>query len=145
MRSATTKTLTAAERAFRSLKTVDLEVRPIHHRLKDRVRARIFLCMLACYVEWRMREAWHELMFADEEQRRSAHARSRPAPKKIASRTRPDGTPLHCFRTLLAGFSTIVRNTRRIPGNATLPTFDILTTPNSLPRGAAELIDAIVP
>ena len=67
------------------------------------------------------------------------------ARQKIASRTRPDGTPVHCFRTLLDALATIVRNTCRIPGDATNPTFDILTTPNSLQRRAAELIDAIVP
>jgi hypothetical protein len=146
------KALTAVERAFRSLKTVDLEVRPIHHRREDRVRAHIFLCMLAYYVEWHMREAWRELMFADEEQdaRRTRDPvaparRSRAALKKIASRTSPDGTPLHCFRTLLDALATIVRNTCRIPGGTTNPTFDILTTPNSLQRRAAELIDAIVP
>ena len=146
------KALTGVERAFRSLKTVDLEVRPIHHRREDRVRAHIFLCMLAYYVEWHMREAWRELMFADEEQdaKRTRDPvaparRSKAAREKIASRTRPDGTPLHCFRTLLDALATIVRNTCRIPGDATNPTFDILTTPNSLQRRAAELIDAIVP
>src|SRR4030095_3998483 len=62
------KDLTTLERAFRSLKTVDLKVRPIHHHLEDRVRAHIFLCMLAWYVEWHMREAWRELTFADDDQ-----------------------------------------------------------------------------
>jgi hypothetical protein len=61
------KGLCEVERAFRSLKTVDLKIRPIHHRLEDRVRAHIFLCMLAYYVEWHMREAWRELLFADED------------------------------------------------------------------------------
>src|SRR4029077_5535948 len=62
------KALANVERAFRSLKTIDLKVRPIHHRTADRVRAHIFLCMLAYYVEWHMREAWRELMFADTDQ-----------------------------------------------------------------------------
>ena len=62
------KSLANVERAFRSIKTVDLKVRPIHHRTADRVRAHIFLCMLAYYVEWHMREAWRELMFADTDQ-----------------------------------------------------------------------------
>src|SRR5690606_38574937 len=61
------KALADVERAFRSLKTVDLKIRPIHHRLERRVRAHIFLCMLAYYVEWHMREAWRELLFADED------------------------------------------------------------------------------
>ena len=71
--------------------------------------------------------------------------RSDAARDKIASRTLPDGTPLHCFRTLLDALATIVRNTCRVPGDTTNPTFDILTTPNSLQRRAGELIDAIVP
>ena len=70
------KSLANVERAFRSLKTVDLKVRPIHHRTADRVRAHIFLCMLAYYVEWHMREAWRELMFADTDQAGQGHARS---------------------------------------------------------------------
>ena len=61
------KALANVERAFRSIKTIDLKVRPIHHRLANRVRAHIFLCMLAYYVEWHMREAWRELTFADTE------------------------------------------------------------------------------
>ena len=59
------KSLAQVERAFRSLKTIDLKVRPIHHHLADRVRSHIFLCMLAYYVEWHMREAWRPLLFAD--------------------------------------------------------------------------------
>nr|WP_265707193.1 transposase [Verminephrobacter aporrectodeae] len=65
------KSLSNVERAFRSLKTVDLKVRPIHHRLANRVRAHILLCMLAYYVEWHMREAWRELTFADTDQGRA--------------------------------------------------------------------------
>src|SRR5439155_19149360 len=62
------KSLANVERAFRSMKTIDLKVRPIHHHLADRVRAHIFLCMLAYYVEWHMREAWRAMLFADEDQ-----------------------------------------------------------------------------
>ena len=116
------------ERAFRSLKTVDLEVRPIHHRLEDRVRAHIFLCMLAYYVEWHMREAWRELTFADEDQDAKATRdpvaparRSAAAQKKARTRALADGTPVHCFRTLLEDLATIVRNTCRIPGSTTPP------------------------
>src|SRR4029077_11198994 len=61
------KRLAQVERAFRSLKSVDLKVRPIHHRLEERVRAHVLLCMLAYYVEWHMCEAWRELLFADED------------------------------------------------------------------------------
>ena len=81
------KALANVERAFRSLKTVDLKVHPIHHRTADRVRAHILLCMLAYYVEWHMREAWRELMFADVDQAAKATRdpvapaeRSQPAP-----------------------------------------------------------------
>ena len=75
------KALANVERAFRSLKTVDLKVRPIHHRTADRVRAHIFLCLLAYYVEWHMREAWRELMFADPDQQAKA-TRDPVAPAK---------------------------------------------------------------
>jgi hypothetical protein len=96
------KSLSTVERAFRSLKTVDLKVRPIHHRLADRVRSHIFLCMLAYYVEWHMREAWRPLLFADEDQdaktRRDPVApakRSAEAERKARTHTLPDGTPAH--------------------------------------------------
>jgi len=103
------KSLANVERAFRSLKTIDLKVRPIHHRLADRVRAHIFLCMLAYYVEWHMREAWRELMFADTDQKAKATRdpvapakRSKAALAKVASHTLNDGTPVHSFATLMA-------------------------------------------
>ena len=102
------KALAQVERAFRSLKTVDLKVRPIHHRTAARVRAHILLCMLAYYVEWHMREAWRELLFADPEQQAKAMRdpvapakRSQAALDKVASRQLDDGTPVHSFRTLL--------------------------------------------
>jgi transposase len=94
------KSLANVERAFRSLKTVDLKVRPIHHRLADRVRAHIFLCMLAYYVEWHMREAWRELMFADSDQKAKTTRdpvapakRSKAALAKATRHTIDDGTP----------------------------------------------------
>src|SRR6266581_4079104 len=109
------KSLTNVERAFRSIKTIDLKVRPIHHRLADRVRAHILLCMLAYYVEWHMREAWRELMFADTEQQAkatrdpvAAAKRSRSALTKAARHTLDDGTPVHSFATLLGELATIV-------------------------------------
>ncbi|EQD59981.1 transposase, IS4 family protein, partial [mine drainage metagenome] len=102
------KGLCEVERAFRSLKTVDLKIRPIHHRLEDRVRAHIFLCMLAYYVEWHMREAWRELLFADEDLEAkndrdpvAPAQRSPQALEKIAERTLEDGSTVHSFRTLL--------------------------------------------
>lgn len=144
------KGLSSVERAFRSFKTVDLKVRPIHHRLEDRVRAHIFLCMLAYYVEWHMREAWRELMFADEDQAAKATRdpvaparRSAAAEEKASSKQLDDGTPVHSFHTLLEELSTIVRNTCRVPQTAS--TFPMLTIPNDLQLRARELIDKISP
>lgn len=145
------KSLANVERAFRSLKTVDLKVRPIHHRLADRVRSHIFLCMLAYYVEWHMREAWRELMFADPDQEAKATrdpvapaVRSEAALDKVARHTLDDDSPAHSFATLMAELATIVRNTCRAPRTAeTAPTFDILTTPNTKQQRALELLRQI--
>jgi len=147
------KALANVERAFRSLKTVDLKVRPIHHRLADRVRAHILLCMLAYYVEWHMREAWRELMFADPEQQAKATRdpvapakRSERALIKVARHRLDDGTPLHSFATLLGELATIVRSTCRAPGAADdAPTFDIVTTPSATQARALELLQQIRP
>jgi len=145
------KALANVERAFRSLKTIDLKVRPIHHRTADRVRAHIFLCLLAYYVEWHMREAWRELMFADTDQQAKATRdpvapakRSQAGLAKVASHTLEDGTPAHSFSTLLAELATIVRNTCRTPNAGTdAPTFDLLTTPNAKQQRAFELLQKI--
>jgi hypothetical protein len=145
------KSLANVERAFRSLKTVDLKVRPIHHRLENRVRAHIFLCMLAYYVEWHLLEAWRPLLFADEDQTAKAERdpvapaeRSTDAEQKALTHTLADGTPAHSFRTLLDELSTLVRNTCRAPGPVeNSPTFDLVTTPTPLQRRALELIGQI--
>ena len=112
------KALTRVERAFRTLKTADLQVRPIHHRLADRVRAHLFVCLLAYYVEWHMREAWRPLRFADDELGGRARTRdpvaaaepSASAKRKKATRRAADGTPLHSFRTLLEDLQNVTRN-----------------------------------
>ena len=145
------KSLAMVERAFRSFKGVDLKVRPIHHRLANRVRAHLLLCMLAYYVEWHMREAWRELMFADCDQLAKTSRdpvaparRSRAALAKIASHTLDDGSATHSWSTLLAELSTIARNTCRTPqtdDNAS--TFNITTTPNPKQKRALDLIQAI--
>jgi transposase len=145
------KSLAQVERAFRSLKTVDLKIRPIHHRKADRVRAHIFLCMLAYYVEWHMREAWRELMFADTDQAAKASRdpvapaeRSQAALDKAASHTLDDGTPAHSMATLLAELGGIVRNTCRTPHAAPeAPTFQVATTPNAKQQRAFELLKQI--
>jgi hypothetical protein len=147
------KALAHVERAFRSLKTIDLKVRPIHHRLADRVRAHIFLCMLALYVEWHMRETWRELLFADTDQQAKASRdpvapakRSKAALAKVARHTLDDGTPAHSFSTLLAELATIVRNTCRTPhAGPDAPTFELTTTPNEKQKRALNLIEQIRP
>ncbi len=145
------KSLANVERAFRSLKTVDLKVRPIHHHTADRVRAHIFLCMLAYYVEWHMREAWRELMFADEDQQAKQQRdpvapakRSKAALGKVASHTLDDGTPAHSFRTLIEDLATIVRNTCLVPGDQKSSAgFTIDTTPSDKQQRALELLETI--
>jgi hypothetical protein len=145
------KLLVHVERAFRSLKTIDLKIRPIHHRLADRVRAHILLCMLAYYVEWHMREAWRELMFADPDQDAkktrdpvAPAKRSEAAKIKATSRQLEDGTPTHSFSTLLGELGTIVRNTCRTPNaGPEAPTFDLTTISNPKQQRAFELIKSI--
>jgi transposase len=145
------KLLVHVERAFRSLKKIDLKIRPIHHRLADRVRAHILLCMLAYYVEGHMREAWRELMFADPDQdakkTRDPFApakRSEAAEIKATSRQLRDGTPTHSFSTLLDELGTIVRNTCRTPNaSPDAPTFDVTTISNPKQQRAFELIKSI--
>ena len=145
------KSLAAVERAFRSLKTIDLKVRPIHHRLADRVRAHILLCTLAYYVEWHMREAWRALLFADEEQAAKATRdpvapakRSAPAELKAHTHTLSDGTPAHSFRTLIEELAGIVRNTcRTIKGSPQAPTFTMVTQPNPVQQRAFDLLNTI--
>jgi hypothetical protein len=146
------KMLSQVEQAFRSLKTIDLEVRPIRHRLEDRVKAHIFLCMLAHYVVWHMIEAWRELLFCDEDQL-AKHTRDPVAPAtrssaaldKVYSKVLDDGTPVHSFQTLLTDLSSIVSNACRRPGASTAgePTFEVLTTPNSTQQRAYDLLKAI--
>ncbi len=145
------KSLANVERAFRSLKSIDLKVRPIHHRLADRVRAHIFLCTLAYYVEWHLREAWRPLMFADTDQQAKATrdpvapaVRSPAALAKAARHTLEDGTPAHSFATLIAELATIVRNTCRTPhAGPEAPTFEVLTSANPKQAHALALVEAI--
>lgn len=145
------KLLTRVERAFRSMKTMDLHVRPIHHRLEDRVRAHIFLCMLAYYVQWHMVDAWRELLFVDEDQEAKTTrdpvapaTRSAGALRKAHTRTLDDGSAVHSFQTLLNHLGTIVRNQCRVPGTgAEAPLMAIATTPNAKQQRAYELLDTI--
>src|SRR3972149_2938906 len=131
------------------MKTVDLKVPPIHHRLPDRVRSHIFLCMLAYYVEWHLRQAWRSLLFADEDQQTKTQRdpvapaqRSAAAEHKALTHSLPDGSPAHSLRTLLDELATIVRNICRVPGaESTAPTFQLVTTPNAKQKRALELLN----
>lgn len=144
------KQLANVERAFRSLKTVDLKVRPIHHRLADRVKSHILLCMLAYYVEWHMKEAWRPLLFADEDQAAKTvrdpvapAKRSEEALNKARTCTLDDGSPAHSFRTLLSDLATIVRNTCRTPGAPGSPTFQLATQASPTQQRALDLLASI--
>ena len=142
------KSLSGVERAFRSLKTVDLHVRPIHHREPDRVRAHIFLCMLAYYVEWHMRKSLAPLLF-DEEDKLAAEKlraslvqpaqRSIPAQAKAHRKRTQDDLPAHSFQSLLSDLATIVAN-RVQPKDPSTPAFDIITVPTALQQRALALL-----
>ena len=146
------KRLAEVERGFRALKGVDLHVRPIRHRLDGRVRAHIFLSMLAYYVQWHMRQAWKPLLFTDEattEQKLNRDPveparRSSAALDKVHSRLLADGTPAMSFTRLLAHLATIVRNTLR-PRSARSgeATFALTTRPNPKQQHALDLIATI--
>lgn len=145
------KSLSVVERAFRSLKRVDLKIRPIYHRLADRVKAHVFLCMLAYYVEWHMRRALAPMLFDDDDKataealRSSVVAPAQRSPRalgKAHSKQTEDGTPVHSFQTLLEDLATIAKN-RVQPKRAPTPTsFDVLTTPTPLQQRALELLKA---
>ncbi len=145
------KLLSQVERAFRSLKSIDINVRPIRHRLERRVRAHIFLCMLTYYVQWHMLEAWRPLLFCDEDQQGKTTRdpvapakRSEPALRKVHARTLDDGTQVHSFRTLLKHLSAIVRNVCRLPDSGPdAPTFDVVTTPDAKQQRAFDLLENI--
>jgi hypothetical protein len=142
------KSLSRVERAFRSIKTVDLHVRPVHHWLAGRVRAHVFLCMLAYYVEWHMRQCLAPLLF-DDADRDAAEAlrasivaeaqRSPAAMKKQATGATPDGLPVHSFRTLLADLATLARNTIVTAVAPGLP-LTVLTRPTPVQQRAFELL-----
>ncbi len=145
------KLLSNVERAFRSFKTMDLKVRPIRHRLENRVRAHIFLCMLAYYVQWHLLETWRELLFSDEDldakKTRDPVApaqRSPAALRKVRAHVLDDDSQAHSFRTLLTELSTIVRNVcRRKDAAKDEPTFSVTTTPNATQQRALDLASAI--
>jgi transposase len=142
---ATYKNLSTVERAFRSMKSVDLKIRPIFHHQAERVKAHVFLCMLAYYVEWHMRRALAPLLF-DDEDRKAAQAqrtsimapaqRSISEQQKAASQQTSDGLPVHSFRSLLADLATLTRNRVRMGEQV----FDMLATPTTVQQRAFELL-----
>jgi len=147
----TYKSLSTVERAFRSMKSIDLKVRPIHHHKADRVRAHVFLCMLAYYLEWHMRRALRPMLFDDEDkqaaqaERSSVVAPARRSPAALAKaftkRTAND-QPVHSFRTLLSDLATIVKNRVQPKANGAEP-FDVVTRPTSLQQKALDLLKGI--
>ena len=144
------KDLSQVERAFRSLKTMDLHVRPIRHWSEARVRCHIFLCMLAYYVQWHMQEAWKRLLFFDEHQEAkrtrdpvAPARRSEAARRKAHERVLDDGSTVHSFRSLLAELATIVCNVCHPRGADANATFQLYTTPNEKQEQALKLLETI--
>ena len=142
------KNLARVERAFRTLKGMDLRIRPIHHRNEDRVRAHIFLCLLAYYVEWHLRQAWAELLFDDETLPRerlhrdpvAAAKPSKAAQKKKSQRRTEEGLPIHSFSTLMAELGTRCRHRCRLKADPDTPSIEQDTEPTPLQARALELI-----
>ncbi len=144
----TYKGLAVVERAFRSYKTVDLEVRPIFHYNSERVRAHIFLCMLAYYVEWHMRKALASILFDDDDPDGAQAKRSSivspalasdSARAKAATKKTPQGLPVHSFRTLLADLATLTKN--QVQHRPTKLSFVSVTRPTPLQQNAFDLLN----
>jgi Transposase DDE domain len=140
------KSLAHVERAFRSLKSIDLDIRPVHHRLAGRVRAHVFLCMLAYYVQWQMRRKLAPLLFEDHDRQAAAVSRASPVARaqvspaaraKARTRKTDDGEPVHSCRTLLADLATLTRNTVRFGDN--LPMI-VLSRPTPIQQRAFDLL-----
>jgi len=145
---ATYTSLANVERDFRSLKSVDVHIRPIRHRLADRVRTHAFICLLAAHVVWHLRRAWAPLTFTNEAP--PAHPnpvapkrRSAAAAAKAAARKSCDGEHLRPFQGLLDHLATLTRNTCALPG--TEVTFERLSAPTPIQRRAFELLDLGIP
>ena len=146
------KSLARVERAFRCIKTVDLNVRPVYHWLEGRVRAHVFLCMLAYYLEWHMRQCLAPMLFDDtdpdeaEALRRSVVAPaqcSKAAIKKQTTAMTPDGLPVHSFHTLLADLATLARNTIVTAINPNYP-LTVVTRPTPVQQKAFDLLGLAV-
>jgi transposase len=141
------KQLKEVERAFGTLKG-PLELRPIHHRLEDRVKAHVFLCTLAYYLAWHLRQAWKPLLFDDEHPTPNPDPvakaiRSASAKRKTTTKRTTDGQPCHSFKTLLSELATQTRNTIHLA--STNSTFDQLTKPTPIQAHAHHLIGDYTP
>jgi hypothetical protein len=139
--SVSAQTLPTAE-VVRAYKGLELEIRPIHHRLEDRVRAHVLLCMLAYYLTWHLRQAWAPLLFKDEHPPTAPDpvakaARSPTAQRKAQTKRTTSGEPCHSYRSLIAELATLTRNTIRLPGASA--TFDKLTEATPLQAHALDL------
>jgi hypothetical protein len=140
------KGLSRLERDFRSIKADDLDLRPIFHRLEDRVRGHALICTLACYLTWHLHQAWAPLTYADEQppQRGNPVAPARRSPSanaKAARKTGPGKQPIRGFRGLLDHLATLTRNDLRY-GQVTIP---VLAEPTATQRRAFDLIGASIP
>ena len=142
------KSLSLVERAFRCLKTVDLQIRPVYHWLADRVRAHVFLCMLAYYLEWHMRRRLAPMLYDDTDkeaaqaQRTSVVAKAERSPAAITKQTTgqtQDGLPVHSFRTLLADLATLTRNTL-VTAIDPERAFTVTARPTALQQKALDLL-----
>jgi hypothetical protein len=142
------KRLAQVERAFRSIKTVDLKLRPIFHHLADRVRAHVFICMLAYYVEWHMRRALAPMLFDDHDAASAARARTSPvakarrsaaAERKARTRLTAEREPVHSFHTLLDDLATVVKS-RMQPKDAAMASFEKITATTALQQRAFDLL-----
>jgi transposase len=138
------KRLAQVERAFRVLKSLELEIRPIHHRLASRVRAHVLICLLAYYVEWHMRRALAPLLFDDEQPQEQPSPvaparRSASAHAKARTKRTPDGLAVQSFRDLLKDLATIVKNRIR-PALKSVAPFEIVTRPTPLQMHALQLL-----
>ena len=146
------KSLARVERAFRSLKSVDLRIRPVHHWLAERVRAHVFLCMLAYYLEWHMRQRLAPMLYDDTDQeaaealRASPVAKAQRSPSAVTKQTTgctPDGLPVHSFHSLIADLATLARNTVTTALAPNLP-FSLATRPTPIQQKAFDLLGLAV-
>jgi hypothetical protein len=142
------KSLSLVERAFRCIKTVDLQIRPVYHWLADRVRAHVFLCMLAYYLEWHMRQRLAPMLYDDtdkdtaEAQRSSVVAKAERSPTAVTKQTTgrtDDGLPVHSFRTLLNDLATLTRNTL-VTAIAREQPFTLTARPTPIQQKARDLL-----